>query len=291
MSDQPVRGFVYAATGADYVTLARRSARSLRRVIGDSLPIDLFTDATVTDPVFDRVHSLATVSRRPKVEALLNSRFDRTIYLDCDTICIAPIDDIFDILEHFELAICAEQRRNDQRVRQQHPLGDVPVAFPQPNSGLIGLRKTDATRALLSEWHRVFHAGAEKYDQHSLRYLLFHSHLRFHTLPVEYNVMFLGTFMGPARGLAAPRLLHLPKLHQKAPGDPMRPFIVAEELGPKTVDRLTVTLQEDHTLTRHVSLTDGAILKNQPPAAVPSAQPRPLQRLRGQLRERLRRLI
>lgn len=291
MSDQPVRGFVYAATGADYVTLARRSARSLRRVIGDSLPIDLFTDATVTDPVFDRVHPLSTVSRRPKVEALLNSRFDSTIYLDCDTICIAPITDIFDVLDRFDLAFCAEQRRNDKRVREQHPLGDVPVAFPQPNSGLMGVRKSEASRALLQEWHRIFHSGTEKYDQHSLRYLLFHSDLHFHTLPVEYNVMFLGIFMGPARGLAAPRMLHLPKLHQKPPGDPMRPFIVAEELGPKTVDRLTVTLQEDHTLSSHVSLTDGAILQDQPSAAPPPPQPRPLQRLRGRLRERLRRLI
>lgn len=282
------RGFVYAATGADYVTLARRSARSLRQVIGDSLPIDLFTDSPVTDPVFDRVHSLSTVSRRPKVEAMLNSRFDRTIYLDCDTICLAPIDDIFDVLDCFDLAICAEQRRNDLRVRTQHRLGTVPVAFPQPNTGLVGLRKSAASRALLEEWHRVIHSGTEKFDQHSFRYLLFHSDLRFHTLPVEYNVMFLGTFMGPARGLAAPRLLHLPKLHEKPAGDPTRPFVVAEELGPNVVARLAQTLNEDATLAAHIALGEAGGLVR--PASKPavSLPRRLLRRLINTLRERLR---
>ncbi|MFN3525497.1 MAG: putative nucleotide-diphospho-sugar transferase, partial [Paracoccus sp. (in: a-proteobacteria)] len=231
---------------------------------------------------------LSTVSRRPKVEAMLNSRFDRTIYLDCDTICLAPIDDIFDVLDHFDLAVCAEQRRNDLRVRTQHRLGTVPVAFPQPNTGLVGLRKSAASHALLEEWHRVIHSGTEKFDQHSFRYLLFHSDLRVHTLPVEYNVMFLGTFLGPARGLAAPRLLHLPKLHQKPAGDPMRPFVVAEELGPNAVTRLTQTLHEDNTLASHVSLGAAAVLVTPAPKPAASLPRRLLRRLIRTLQERRR---
>lgn len=257
-------------------------------MIGDSFPIDLFTDQPVTDPVFDRVHPLAKVSRRPKAEAMLNSRFDQTIYLDADTICIAPISDMFDVLDRFDLTICAEQRRNDERVRKQHPLGKVPVAFPQLNTGLVGFRNSDPVRALLSEWNRVIHSGTERYDQHSFRYLLYHSDLRFHTLPVEYNVMFLGIFMGPARGLAAPRLLHLLLMHRKPPGEPDRPLIPAEELAPRFIKRLTETLADDHTLDRHISLTEGAA-----PAARKTAPPPPprRQRLRNWLRDRMQKPI
>ena len=70
MTEAP-RGFVYAATGSAYVTLARRSARALRRIIGPDAQIDLFTDAPVHDPVFSQVHILQQASRRPKIEALL----------------------------------------------------------------------------------------------------------------------------------------------------------------------------------------------------------------------------
>lgn len=251
------RGYVYAATGDAYVTLARRSARSLRKVIGADVPIDLFTDQKITDPVFDRVHALQHRSRRPKMEALRNSRFQKTVYLDADTICVAPIDDIFDILDRADLAACAEQRRNDMRVRMQHRLGDVPAAFPQINSGVIGLRKSPATDKLLQDWHQITHSGQDKFDQHSLRYLLFHSDLRFHTLPAEYNVLYFGPFMLRAGAFAAPRLLHLPVLHKLPAGDPSRPLVASDALGPKQIAHLAAHLQADQTIAAHVSLTEG----------------------------------
>ena len=119
----------------------------------------------------------------------------------------------------------------------QHRLGDVPVAFPQINSGLIGVRKSPARESLLHEWHHVAHSGQDTFDQHSLRPLLFHSALRFHTLPAEYNVMFPGPFMAPAGGFCAPRLLHLPVLHSQPTGDPMHPLIAADTLNPRQVER------------------------------------------------------
>ena len=282
----PSCGYVYAATGDAYVSLARRSARSLRRVIGTDVPIDLFTDQELTDPVFDRVHQLQGNSRRPKMEALLNSRFDKTIYMDADTICIASISDIFDVLDHFDMTACAEQRRNDARVRMQHRLGDVPFAFPQINSGLIGVRKSPKVADLLSEWRRVSHSGQEKFDQHSLRHLLFNSKLRFHTLPPEYNVMFFGPFMAPAGGFTAPRLLHLPVLHSLPAGDPMQPLIPADTLNPKQVERLADHLAADKTLAGFISLTDGAsgIAFNHPRKSVGG-------KIRYILREYLRRPI
>ena len=59
-------GFVFAATGDKYVTLARRAARTLKQVMPD-VPVDLFTDLPVSDPTLSQIHSLETATHRPKI--------------------------------------------------------------------------------------------------------------------------------------------------------------------------------------------------------------------------------
>lgn len=73
------KGFVFAATGDICVTLARRAARSLR-LVHPGAEIDLFTDVRVDDSVFNQVHRLSESWFRPKMEAVLKSRFERTIF-------------------------------------------------------------------------------------------------------------------------------------------------------------------------------------------------------------------
>ncbi|PSK84923.1 nucleotide-diphospho-sugar transferase [Limimaricola soesokkakensis] len=258
MTDQDLdRGFVFAVTGKDYVTLARRAARNLRGVM-PSVKIDLFTDAPLEDEVFDRVHLLEQVSRRPKMESLQRSRFARTIYLDADIVTLAPLDDVFDILDRFDIAVTASQRRNDYRNREQYPGHPVPPAFPQMNGGVMAIRRNAATDRFLEDWHAMVHDGTQKFDQPALRVLLYEGDLRLHVLPVEYNVMFFRPFMLNGNGYTAPRLLHEPKLHQKPAGDPLRPFSPDEVLAPPQVAKLAEFLDNDQTLTHYAPVTGGA---------------------------------
>lgn len=250
------RGYVFAVTGPAYLTLARRAARSLRRVVPDAA-IDLFADAPPGDPVFDREHPLERRSRRPKMEALLRSRFERTLYLDADVIPLAPFDDVFDVLDRFDIALTAEQRRNDQRPRHQIPGEEVPAAFPQLNGGFMAVRRNPATDAFLEEWRRRVHDGKQRFDQAMLRVLLYRGTLRMHILPAEYNVMFLGPFMRLGRGsasYAAPRLLHWPALHEQPPGDPEQPFDPAELLHPTQLEQIRSLLSTDRTIRSHLDL-------------------------------------
>lgn len=252
-------GVIFATTGQGYQVLARRAARSLKRVAPD-LAIDLFTDDPPDDPVFDRIHRLERVSIRPKIEALRRSRFDRTVYLDADIIAVAPIDGLFEAMDRFDIGLCAEQRRSDRRNTVQYSdMPPVPDTFPQMNSGVIALKTSDRTRAMLIDWEHAVHEGRQRFDQISLRAILFHGDLRVLTLPPEYNVMFFAPFQSTRKGFAAPRILHLPRLNKRSDqGEPTAPLDASEILGAARLEGLAEHLATDQTLPFYVLSTDGA---------------------------------
>lgn len=256
---QPERGFVYAAVGEAYVILARRSARALR-LVEPAAQIDLFTDIALQDPVFDRVHILTHVSRRPKIEALRRSRFARTIYLDADTLAVAPISDLFDLLDQFDIALVAETKRADSRNLRQDDAMPVPHAFAPLNSGVIALRQSDRASDFLARWHEKVHDGTQKYDQMSLRALLYHADLRLYVMPGEYNAMWLAPFLTLGPSYCAPRLIHSPRLHQNNATDPHQPLDLSEVLPPKDCAQLQKRLARDPSLVGykavHFSIVD-----------------------------------
>jgi len=78
-------GVLYVAGGADYVDLAIQSARSLRAQDPD-IAIDLVTDLPENLPrdLFDRVTACPDMHPREKLRAMSATRFQRTLYVDCD---------------------------------------------------------------------------------------------------------------------------------------------------------------------------------------------------------------
>lgn len=240
-------GFVFGATGSKYITLARRAARTLRGILPNA-QIDLFADRDVQDPIFSQVHRLKTVWHRPKMEALRDSRFQRTIYLDCDVMTLADPSDVFDVLSRFDIVGAHENFRNG-RVALAGGTGP-PNAFPAINSGVLGVTKSDRTQAFLAEWERIMHAEKRALDQPVLRALLYASDLRSHILPFEYNLMhqpFL-TVMGPR--MTAPRFLHLTHLHHGTAniGTPDTPFDLDELVAPNIANQIRKLLATDRTI-------------------------------------------
>ena len=108
-------GVIYVATGDGFRALAEASARSLRAV-EPGLAVDVFTDDpdAVSDGVFDRVHPIYAPHARSKLECMGRTRFDRTLYLDCDTLVLAPLADLFDLLVQFDLALAHDMRRDTE---------------------------------------------------------------------------------------------------------------------------------------------------------------------------------
>ncbi|TRD21530.1 putative nucleotide-diphospho-sugar transferase [Palleronia caenipelagi] len=211
-------GFVYGATGLRYLGRAIQSARSLRAVSPQAV-IDLYCDDAARlpgDHPFDRVIRLdRAATHRPKFEALIRSRFERTVYLDSDTVVLAPIDDLFEVLEQFDFAASHIARRNSDHAVALHKR-PVPAAFPQINGGVVGIRRSPAVREFLTAVQSEMDATGTKVDQTIFREFLFYGDLRLTILPEEYNFKRIEIAGVWDSDHAAPRVLHESKLHRRA---------------------------------------------------------------------------
>lgn len=241
-------GIVFGATGKSYRNLARRAARNVRQVM-PHIPIDLFTDAPLSDPIFDRVHLLDDPNRRPKMDALRLSRFDRTLYLDCDAVMVNDVSDVFELLRRADL-VGAHEQFGSSPVSMQSLDYPLPPAFRQINSGVLGVRKSAATDAFLQRWKAEFLRRRLQYDQPLLRQLLFESDLHLTVLPMEYNLMHAPFIRAASPLMMAPRILHIPRLHESDvhDADVERPFNPAELLAAPVRDRFNALLKTDRTL-------------------------------------------
>lgn len=245
--DEP-RGFTYATTGADYTALATQSARSLRAAVPDAR-IDLFSDQSDQDlnGPFDQIHTLGDDFLRPKFEALIRSRFERTICLDADTLIVADPSDAFDVLDRFDLAMAQDPYRNTDHATAtwREP---VPAAFPQFNSGVIASRRSDGTRALWQNVIDAMRAEDLRSDQAVVRTLVYASDLRVATLPPEYNLMGLRALNTMSGFTTAPRILHSPRLHAtfKKGKTPVR--TPRDLLGAPAARQLEALIAADRTL-------------------------------------------
>lgn len=243
------RGFVFAATGEKYVLLARRAARNLRLVHPDA-KIDLFSNLDIIDPVFDQIHRLENDWFRPKMEGLLRSRFERTVYLDADIMVVGSVEGIFDVLETFDMAACHERFLNAEHARRVHRRV-MPTAFPTVNSGVLGIRHSQKTQAFLKHWQSEVRTTESNRDQPALRELLFESDLRICTLPPTFNFMSFHELSRWWGVFGAPRVLHSPGLHQTRTEyhDPETPFTLEEVVGLAYSETIKVLIESDYDLT------------------------------------------
>ncbi len=182
------KGVIYVATGADYVDLACASAASLRDS-NPGLAVDLFTDDLDAKGlgVFDQVHAVPLVHRRAKLECLALSRFERTLFLDSDTLVVGELGDVWDVLERFDLALAHDVRRASDLVREGLEVV-TPYAFGQMNSGVMLYRQGAVTDAFFAEWARRYHVAGVARDQIILKDMLWQSDIRFYVLPPEFNM-------------------------------------------------------------------------------------------------------
>lgn len=203
----PRCGFVLATTGDEYRRLAAKTARSIRQHC-PGYPIHLFTDVPPAEDCFDQVHILSTKGTRPRFEALLNIPFERSIILDVDLMLVAPIDDIFDVLQRFDLALAQDQFRNTPACHLTWR-SDIPAAFPQFNSGVFGFRRSSRTLDFVRQWEAAFIDHGSGVDQPSFRELLWNNtHLRVATLPEEYNLRDIVRIDRMVDFHCAPRVIH-----------------------------------------------------------------------------------
>ncbi len=185
-------GFCYVANTDGYVDEAMRSIASLRTHMPD-VPVALVThphlfrdDPAVTDWVElnqDRNGPIV------KTDARL-APYERVVFLDSDTLIIGNLTDLFDLLEKIDFACVSEPNAHPEYGIDR----GVPVAFPEPNSGVFAFRKSPDTAAFFEMWLAEYDALHEKHgvsnDQPSLRTALWQSDsIRLVTLGREFNLI------------------------------------------------------------------------------------------------------
>ena len=246
MNPAPKRGILFAATGPEYFRLAVRAARSARAA-NPGLAIDLATDQPVRpgvfDPdVFDEVRPLALGVRFAKLQAMPETRFEQTLLLDADLFVLANIEDVFSVLDRFDIALTHDQFRNGARARNTWRR-EFTNAFPQYNSGVVAYRRTEPVLTFFTNWRDAVLTSKARFDQPCLRESLWESDLRIATLPPEYNFMHYQQLHAWSRKQSAPRILHNGRFRTKGSRHVARS--VPELLGPALTRKLRRVMGSD----------------------------------------------
>ncbi|PWU08128.1 MAG: hypothetical protein C5B47_05130 [Verrucomicrobia bacterium] len=209
---EPSCGVLYVATGRRHLVEAARSAESVRKHM-PRLPILLYTDQTnVKFQVFTEIRKIdqPQYSFGDKILPLKETPFERTLFLDTDTHLCAPVHDLFEILDRFDLAA------SHAPYRPARP-SSTPSCFCELNSGVIAYRRNTETICFFDEWMQLYQdfvvATNSTPDQPALRQALYESSIRIYILPPEYN---LRTVMPGFSGRGTVKILHgrgLPMQH------------------------------------------------------------------------------
>lgn len=212
-------GVLYIAAGVEHIRIALRSAQSVRKT-NPHLPIHLFADWQQNKFQFDSEpgpftswENIPDPHRRSKIDYMAQTPFDKTLYLDTDTQVLCDLNDLFTLLERFDVAL-AHAHKREILIKQKKVMIEVPNAFPQFNSGVFLYKKNARTIRVFKQWRQWFYETKLLTDQNTLREVLWASDLRIATLPPEYNVRFLKYMLLWSRDEAQPKILHLPYYKQ-----------------------------------------------------------------------------
>lgn len=183
------RGVVYYAAGKQYRDEARRSAASLNEQM--DVPVTLFTDRQVDDPVFNEVREIEPDGHPflDRIQYWADSPYDRTLYLDGDTYVCRPVPELFEMLDRFDIAL------SPASVRRRTELDDVPQSFPEFNAGVVTYRTSDEVLDMFATFEERYTAQLEEeymVDQPAFREALYRSDLDIGVIPPEYNCRFGG---------------------------------------------------------------------------------------------------
>jgi hypothetical protein len=125
------------------------------------------------------------------------SPYDRTLFIDADIHVVEPFPELFTLLDRFDCAATHEEYVSTDWF-QHYPRPDIPASFPEFNTGILMLKKSERVDRLLVEWGDLYRAfleakpGEKTNDQPFFRVAVYYSDVRMATLTREYNCKFRG---------------------------------------------------------------------------------------------------
>jgi hypothetical protein len=192
-------GAVYIITqNPRYVDLLLTSAASLKQAMPD-LPITAFSQFPVESSLFESVVRVEPSKDGfyDKSKLIQNSPYERTLFIDADTFVVAPVPELFSLLDHFDCAATHEEYLNTDW-HHRYVRTDIPESFPEFNTGILMLKRSDRLHRMLEQWGALYRQFLEEKpgqainDQPFFRAAAYFSDVRIATLTREYNCKFRG---------------------------------------------------------------------------------------------------
>jgi hypothetical protein len=193
------QGAIYIITqDPRYVGLLLASAASLKRAMPE-LPITVFSQFPVESPLFETVVRVEPTQDGffDKTRLMRKSPYERTLFIDADITVVEPFPELFSLLDRFDCAATHEEYLSTDW-SQRYPRPDIPESFPEFNTGILMLKRSEKVDQLLAEWGDLYRAfleakpGQQINDQPFFRVAVYNSDVRIATLTREYNCKFRG---------------------------------------------------------------------------------------------------
>jgi hypothetical protein len=178
---------------ADRFRELNHSIKSVRKMC-PNLSITLFTDIYREVSGIDNIRVVDVDCERIKQKYLYTSFYDNTLYLDCDTEVVGPIDDLFKLMERFDIAATHDLIRKDPKKSKKYPdYSQITSAFPEHGGGVLLFKKSPVVENFFKVWQKNFKIWydltGEVRDQPSFRVSIWECmDLHFYALPQEYNI-------------------------------------------------------------------------------------------------------
>lgn len=182
-------GIVYVATGEKYIQEAKKSSKSVQDY---GIKTCIFSDSkNVNKESFSYSYYMdsATGGFLDKIAPMKKSPFEKSIFLDTDTLVVGNLNCLYYILDKYDIAYCnAPIRKNGRYISEK-----VPNCFVQPNTGVIAYVKNKKTDELFDLWLENYKKHIEKInpkpnDQEAFRESVWEIDIKNYILPPEYNL-------------------------------------------------------------------------------------------------------
>jgi len=184
-------GILYIAFNDAFVKEMINSARSVKQY-NPNIKIAVMSNDLDDSEFIDYFIKINPSHIRAKVDYIGRSPFNKTIYLDSDTIINHKIDDMFSILDKYDIAGVHDFARKRKKYSDKIPeYGNIPYGFSEINGGVLCYAKNERTQQFFDIWKNYFYKYynmTNGWDQVSLRISLWETSASLIHLPIEFNV-------------------------------------------------------------------------------------------------------
>lgn len=167
------------------------------RIYNKSIPILVYTDdkdffVGRTKDEFLEIRNVDAQHKRSKVDFIGLSPFEKTLYLDSDTIVLFNVDEMFEGLSHFDILFTPDFSRKRVRYSGIDKYNSISSVIPEINGGVMAFNDSEGVKDFFSLWRKNFYqffTESNGYDQISMRIALASvRNIKPMVLPGEYNM-------------------------------------------------------------------------------------------------------